>query len=243
MANDIPDISIEYDDDYNPTITSPNAEFGLSFYQTKYTLMDVDLYKRFLQNAIRRFRTSVFYTNYKSYLMDLGLDRCQIMPGITSEIVGAKGIEMNHNFLTIFDIALLITEHTINTKGQISTFDLVQLLKEEHKANRIPIVMLCKTIHQIYHNEDDIYLPAQMCFGYWVELLQKYNQGITKHIAMKTIDYINHSINNTAIDAKTMSNMIELQDQLNEMEGWSGYNEYGDYRRIYAINTHSGENE
>ena len=65
MSEVMPDISIEYDDGYNPTITSPNAEFGLSFYQTRFTLMDVDIYKRFLDNAISRFRRSVTYKKYK----------------------------------------------------------------------------------------------------------------------------------------------------------------------------------
>lgn len=237
MSEELPDISIEYDDGYNPTITSPNAEFGLSFYQTRFTLMDVDVYKRFLDNAISRFRKSVTYKKYKGYLMnDLGLDHCQLLSNISAE---DADIELHHNFMTIFDIALMITEHTINTTGYISTFDLVQLLKEEHKANRIPIVMLSKTAHQMYHNNDDMYIPAQMCFGYWIELFQKYNKGITKKIAYNLIDYINHSINNTSIDAKTMVSMLELKD---ELETWSGYNQYGDTRRIGIISLPENDN-
>lgn len=231
--NDIPDIEIEYDDQYNPVIISPNADFGLSFYQTEYTLMDVEVYKRFLDNSISRFRHSVMYSNYKSFLIDLGMDRCFLLSNITVESVGAKGIEMHHNFLTIFDIALMITEHIIKTTGKISTFDLVQLLKEEHKQHNIPIVMLCKTAHQMYHNNDDMYIPAQCCFGFWVDLVQKYNKGITKKIAYKILNYIDHSINNLSIDAKTMSQMLELQENL---EGWSKYNIYGDDRRIGIIN-------
>lgn len=160
---------------------------------------------------------------------DLGMDHCQLLSHISAE---DADIELHHNFMTIFDIALMITEHTINTTGYISTFDLVQLLKEEHKANRIPIVMLCKTAHQMYHNNDDMYIPAQMCFGYWIELLQKYHKGITKKIAANVLDYIDHSINNTSIDAKTMVSMLELKENL---ESWADYNTYGDTRKIGVV--------
>ena len=44
--------------DSNPTIRSPYATLDLQFYQTKETLMDVDTYRNFLENAKSRFRAS-----------------------------------------------------------------------------------------------------------------------------------------------------------------------------------------
>lgn len=234
QSNDMPDIEIEYDDGFNPIIKSPNADFGISFYQTQMTLMDVDVYKRFLNNAISRFRHSETYKNYKSYLMGMGLDKCFMLSNITAESVGAKGIEMHHNFITIFDIALMITEHVINTVGHISTFDLVQLLKEEHKANHVPIVMLSKTVHQMYHNSEDACIPAHMCFGYWIELFKRYPMGVTKTIAAKLLNYIDQSVNNMAVETKTMVGMLELR---NELVDYSEYNQYGNNRRISTITT------
>lgn len=234
--NDIPDIEIEYDDNYNPMVTSPNAPYGLPFYQTKETMMDVEVYKRFLDNAIAQFRHSKFYKNYKSFLMSLGLDHCQILSNINEENVGARGIEMNHNFLTIFDIALLITEHVLNTVGYISTFDLIYLLKLEHKENRIPIVMLSETVHEIYHQNDDMILPAQMCYGNWIELLQKYNRGITVRIAQKVINYIDRSINESAENAAVINDLLGLRENV---ESWGRFNEYSDNRRIGTISVNA----
>lgn len=225
--NEIPDIHIEYDDTHNPTIKSPNCLYELQFYQTKESLMDIEVYKRFLENAISRFRHSLTYKHYKGYLIDeIGLNRCQLFGNIDIDTVGgAKGIEMHHNFLTIFDIALMITEHVINTTGYISTFDLVQLLKEEHKANRIPIVMLSKTAHQMFHANDTMVLPAKMCFGYWTELIAKYNKGITIEIAQKIINFIKVSLED---DGNLLSdysqNLLKLRDNIID---WSNYNEYG----------------
>ena len=236
----INDFVIQYDQDYNPTIHSKNSLYPLQFYQTKDSMADVEHYKRFLENAISRFRSSRTYKHYKGYLIDLGLDHCQILPGIRMDLEenenhkGRKNnlIEMHHNFLTIYDIALLITEHTLNTKGFISTFDLVQLLKEEHKNNRIPLVMLCKTAHQMFHNNQEFMIPANMCFGFWQELLEKYNQGITIEIANKVITFIQKSLEIQGLGVDFTNNLLQLRENI---LGWSEYNEYSDHLRISSV--------
>lgn len=236
----INDFTVQYDQDYNPTIHSRNSLYPLQFYQTKESMADVEHYKKFLENAISRFRHSRTYKHYKGYLIGLGMNHCQLMPGIRADLEDDddfKGrkynlIEMHHNFLTIYDIALLITEHTLNTKGFISTFDLVQLLKEEHKNNRIPLVMLSKTAHQMYHNNQEFMIPANMCFGFWQELLQKYNQGITIEIANKVIMFIQKSLEVQDLGIDFTNNLLQLRENI---LGWSEYNEYGDHLHISSI--------
>lgn len=232
MENEIPDIRLSYDDKYNPTLKSPNTPFEQPFMQTRETLMDVDYYKRFLQNCIRRFRSSVTYTGYKHFLYELGLDHCQLLGNISSE---EATIEMHHNFLNIFDIALMICEHLLNTYGYITSFDIIHGLKEEHRNNDIPIVMLCKTAHQLYHNsEEGLVLPARMCFGYWIDLLKKYNRGITINIAEKVIIFLQKSIEfeEGYIENNMTNNLLEVRDQV---MNWSEYNEYGDNMLISSV--------
>ena len=148
--NSFPDIY--YDNNlYNPMIYSPSAPYAIFFYQTRETLFsDADTFKRFLDNAITRFRHSETYKHYKGYLIDIGLDRCQMMSNISASMSETGNIiEMHHNGLTIFDVALLLTNHILTTKGKISTFDLVYELKKVHTNNMVPLVMLCKTAHQM----------------------------------------------------------------------------------------------
>ena len=229
--SEIPGMQIVYDMDFNPSIHSPNCSFNLPFYATEESFVDIEFYKKFLDNAISRFRTSRTYKNYKSYLMSLGMDRCQILGNIDENMAD---IEMHHNFLTIFDIALMITEHTIKTKGFITTFDLVLLLKEEHKNNRIPLVMLTKTVHQLYHQNEDFVIPAQYCFGYWQDLLIKYNKGITRDIAYKCLNFIQKSIEIEQIGTnyQLANNILQLRDIILD---WSDYIEYGSTLRISGV--------
>ncbi len=201
--NNFPDIDIE-NGFVNPTLTSPNSYLQLSFYLTRESAIDVETYKRFLDNAISRFRRSKRYKNYKGFLIGLGLDRCQFHGNITNE---QATIEMHHNMLTIFDIAVIITEHVLNTKGYISTFDLVQLLKQEHTNHRVQLIMLSLTPHQLYHNNPDFFIHPKMCFGNWIEFLNIYNTGLTQDIAYKLLFYLKRAEEMGESDDKDLLNL------------------------------------
>lgn len=213
MSN-LPDINV-INSTFNPIIHSPNSEFILPFYQSRETLQDTEAYKNFLSNAIRQFRGSRAYKAIKSELMSYGLDHCQVHGNITDDMAT---LEMHHCILTIFDVALMITEHTINTTGYISTFDLIKKLKEEHRVHNIPLTMLSKTPHQLYHNTDSLYLSPKMIFGNWYNLLNKYNYGITKEIAYKVIHYLDEVISKG--DAADDGGILELRKNI---MNWSQY--------------------
>ena len=196
--NEFPDLELRKDP-VNPTIRSPYVPYELSFYQTKYTLMDIDLYSNFIKNAISRFRKSRCYKNYKSYLMNLGLDHCQLHSNISAEMAT---IEMHHNMLTIFDIAVI-------------------MLKKVHTSNEVQLVMLSLTAHQLYHNANGMYIHPDMCIGNWPKFLEDYRYGITIEIANKLINYLNYAI--SLGDTKT-GELLKLRDRIQD---WSVMNEYG----------------
>ena len=213
--NKFPDIET-YNQFHNPTVTSTNSPYEISFYQTRESLLDIDTYKKFLDNAISRFRRSKTYRHYKGHLMNMGLDRCQFNGNITSEMAS---IEMHHCILTIYDIAIIITEHVLNTKGDISTFDLVMLLKQEHKNNRVALVMLSLTAHQLEHNTEEFYISPSMCFGDWYKFLEMYKTGISQDIAFKVLFYLKRAIENE--DKSLDSDLLVLR---NNIIDWSGLN-------------------
>lgn len=219
--NPYPDI-MSFIEDGNIYLHSPNAEYDLPFAMNKETLMDIDEFRSFITNAISAFRRSREYKGYKNHLMQLGLCNSAVHGNINSEMAN---IEMHHCILNIFDIALMITQHMVNTVGCITTFDLVQLLIMEHRLNNIPIVMLDETSHEMYHSEFDAYFPPNMIFGKWPQLLMKYSRGITIDIAKKIMYYIQKYYDNKE------PMMIELRDNV---LSFANYNEFG-YK--YSNNT------
>ena len=214
--NPLPGIET-YQENMNPCLTSPNSTFDISFYQTRESLLDIDTYRVFLKNCEQRFRHSQTYKNYKGFLIGLGLDRCQVHGFINAEMEGVD-IEMHHCILTLFDICLLITEHLLNTVGYVTTFDVVQLLKEEHKANNIALVMLSKTPHQVYHNDPtQFFIHPKMCFGNWSALIEKYRLGLTQDIAFKLLYYLKKAIE---VGETQDNGLLDLREKIKE---WSEY--------------------
>lgn len=203
--------------EHNPTVSSPYAETDLPFYQNKDTIFDVDHFRYFLKNSEMRFRQSREYKAYKSYLIEyLGIDRCQILGNVTNE---DAEIELHHNVLGLFDIALMITLHTINTVGIITSFDLIELLIQEHFQNNVGITFLSKTMHQVFTNDPNAYIPPEMTFGAWWNLLYKYKYGITFEIANKVLKYIKKYQERIPCSLNP-----EIQD---EILNFANFNEYG----------------
>lgn len=214
--NPLPGIEV-YQENMNPILKSPYSTYAISFYQTRESLMDIDTYRQFLKNCESRFRHSATYSNYKGFLIGLGMDRCQVHGFIHTDMEGVS-IEMHHAILTLFDICLLITEHLLNTVGYVTTFDVVQLLKEEHKANNIALVMLSKTPHQVYHNDSgQFFIHPKMCFGKWPVLIEKYKMGLTQDVAFKLLYYLKKAIE---MEDTNTGNLLELREKIKE---WSGY--------------------
>lgn len=188
--NPLPNIE-EININNNPGIMSPSSAYAIFFYQTKESLMDADAYRTFLKNIERRVRTSVAYSNYKGYLIGLGMDHCQVHGFINSTMAD---LEMHHCILTLFDIALMISEYYLNTTGYVSSFDVVQTIKDEHKMNNIALVMLTKTPHQLYHNDSSFFIHPDMCIGNWPKLIETYKAGLTQDLAFKILYYIRKAI-------------------------------------------------
>ena len=237
--NEYPDI-IQYDT-INPMLSSPNAEYDLPFYQTKETLVDPEIYKAFLNNAISRFRRSREYKNYKAYLMGLGLDRSFELGNISAEMLDDRLLEMHHNFITIFDIAMMISEHILNTVGAICTFDLISLLKAEHRNNNIPISMLDITSHEMYHDDPNYQIPINQIWGSWWILFDKYRYGVSLSIAYKVIKFIDYNVNvlNSIDNDNYVHTIYKLRENLKD---WSGYNDYGTQYNYAGYLVDSGDN-
>lgn len=215
----IPDIY--YDGSlYNPCIHSPNAPYALFFGQTFETISaDTEGFKSFLENAVKQFRQSPTYKMYKGYLVDMGLNRCQMLGNIDADMAT---LEMHHNGITVFDIAMMICYHILNEKGVVTTYDIVLELKRVHRENKVPLVMLCKTAHQLYHNEDDFFIPANMTYGFWTDLITEFRDGITYGVANKIRAWINLSLKHSNNDNLNRQ-YFDLRDQILD---WSVYNEY-----------------
>lgn len=212
--NPLPGIDVVYNG-VNPTLTSPSSPFSIGFYQTRDSLMDTDTYRSFLKNIEKRVRSSITYKHYKGYLMENGFDHCQVHGNINSEMAD---LEMHHALITLFDIALMITEHYLNTVGYVTSFDVSQCIKDEHRQNHIALVMLSKTPHQVYHANNGIFVihPDMFISKKWPIFLEKYKAGITQDLAFKIIYYLKRAIDAGGTDDQ---GLLDLREKIKDWRG------------------------
>ena len=168
----------------NPIIYDGSNEFGICFAQTRDTLIDTEIYKRFVYNIDNKFRKSAFWMDYKQHLYDLGLNRDQKHASITSEMIN---LEMHHNFISLKFMTIMITEHILNAKGCVTTFDVIQELEEVHRRNEICVIMLNETEHQVTESDPCDFISIKQCFGNPFAFIDKYIDGMTLDISFKLL--------------------------------------------------------
>ena len=168
---------------YNPIIQSPdNTE--IYFSQTRDTLLDTELYSRFIHNIENTFRRSEFYRQYKSFVLGNGLDRDSMMPNINGN---AANIELHHHLPTLLQATIMIVEHQLNVNGCVNTFEVIELLEQSHRNNEFGIVMLSEVQHQAFHSNPLYFISLKQCWGDPFKFIKKYIDGMTIDIAFNIL--------------------------------------------------------
>lgn len=227
IQKQIPDIEV-YNGEFNPTLYSPNSPFYISFAATMDTTQDPDTYRNFLYSAITAFRSSIFYKKYKSYLISIGINCCQLHPHIKvldpENDEAMATIELHHLVCTILDIANIISTHILHTYGSLTTFDLEELIRMAHKDNTVRVAFLCRSCHELYHNNPNqaFKFPLDAGFGDLFSFLEKYKYGICKDFAYKLYYQLKTDLYNTNERNEKISELLKIRDNVIR---WSDYNE------------------
>lgn len=177
----------------NPTITSKRSFYDLEFEKGKEYFNDLENFVSFVKAVERIFRSSDQYKKYAHYIkFQVGMKRCQLHNNIeeTEQSDEKLSLEMHHGpIFTLFDLVSIIVDDQLKRGERLTTFKVADIISEEHFNNNIQVVILCKTCHELVH-DDQIKLHYNQAFGNIINFLKKYKLGITKELFMKMKDYI-----------------------------------------------------
>lgn len=193
----------------NPSLFDPSQAGAIYFAQTRDTLIDTDIYSRFVYSCENNFRRSRFYKAYKGNVMNMGLNRDQNMASITSDMTD---LELHHNFPTLKQATIMIIEHMLNTKDCVTTFEVVHELKEVHRKNWMAVIILSETQHQVYHSDPSNFISLTQCYGNPFAFIDHYIDGMTLDISFKLLLQLKLE---QQYDNKSYSpNMVRVRDQI-----------------------------
>jgi hypothetical protein len=168
----------------NPIILDQGSDYCITLAATRSTLVDTEVYSRFIHSCENNFRRLLFYRNYKAFLMNMGFNKDQNMPGITSEMAN---IELHHHFPTLKQATIMIIEHLLNTKGCTDTFEVVKYLEEAHRNNWFSVIFLSQTQHEMFHSDPSNFISLKQCVGYGWKFIDAYLDGMTLDISFKLL--------------------------------------------------------
>jgi len=172
---EIPEISYS-NDKITPIIDSQNSFYTLPYYKDVNYFSNYESYINFIKGVERMVRSDDRYRKYIKYLKEeVRLDRCQVLKNVTDQ---DADIEMHHGpIFTLFDICAIVLEYFIIKKWKISTVRVANTVLEEHKKNRVQVVMVSKTVHEQIHN-GEIFINYHQAFGDLNAFLKKYADAI-----------------------------------------------------------------
>ena len=191
MAKSLPDI-IYNKDNITPVIDSNKSFYTLPMYKDVDYFSNYDSYISFVKGCERAVRTNDRYKKYIKYLKkEVKLDHCQVLKNVDDN---DATIEMHHGpIFTLFDICAIVLEYYILKKWRISTFRIAKTVLDEHRMNRIQVVMVSKTVHEQIHN-GEIFINYKQAYGDFNAFVRKYKDAISDEYREQINRYIDKSL-------------------------------------------------
>ena len=187
--------NLEFD---NLKIKSNKSIYCESFYFVD--VFDETNLKKFIKSVERTVRTS---KEYKRYIENLrtnvhALNYDTVMSNISNT---DRALEVRQYPWSLYEISdILILDHLAN-KDNITSFSIAKEIMEYHFKNKIGLVSLTKTNHELAH-DGALFLHKNQIFGKYEEFINEHPNGISMDIRNK-IDRLNKmSDANVATDFK-----------------------------------------
>jgi len=126
-------------------------------------------------------RTSGEYRNYIGYLKnELDIKKCTFLTQVNISEIKGVGLEMHHYPLTLFDLVTVVLNHRIAEAGttRVSPFTVANDVMKAHYENKIGLVPLSKTVHELAHS-GEVFISLDKVFGDIKEFLSEYHLGVS----------------------------------------------------------------
>lgn len=187
--------NIECQDD-NIELTGKNTPYSITMYLDKN--VDDTYFKKFVKATEKVVRSNKDYSNYLKYLREEeGLTNCVILHNVSS--AGAM-IELHHFPFTLYTITAAIANKMLLADEQVSTFYLADKVIQMHFNDKIGIVPLSTTIHELAHL-DKIQILKKHVYGNYNEFYEEYKAFLSDrdHQLVKNLETITKLTNESDI--------------------------------------------
>ena len=191
MPKELPNINY-LENKQTPIIDSDSSLYNIPFEKNLEFFSNLESRNNFIKGCERLVRINDRYSKYINYLKKkVKLDHCQVLKNLTDEDCE---IEMHHGpIFTLYDYCSIMINYYIQKGYKITSFRIADAILEEHRKNRIQVVMLSTTVHEEVHNKD-IFISTKQAWGNLGKFLQMYKLGLDPDIIEKYNRYMDRAL-------------------------------------------------
>jgi len=161
---------------------STNSPFELSMRIKRFE--NDSEYNKFIKSVERMVRSSYEYKLWKTYLIDvLGLTTCVI----TDENLAELTLEVHHHVPCLYIIVKALLNESIENEEFFCTYDIATKVMELHFKNQLGYAMMCKSMHEKYHN-GFLEIPIESIKGNYMEFINLYS----RYLDAEDLDILNN---------------------------------------------------
>ncbi len=173
-------IGSEQNDENIKLYNDEDDSFILTYYMK--SIVNDKAIIRIIHAVERMFRTSAEYNHYLGNIRkSTGFNNCSIFGGVTDD---NATIEFHHYPFTLYDIVQSVILKSLSNKQTFSTFTLARDVTILHFQNKVGIVPLSKTVHQMVHT-GALFLPLDFVLGDYVSFVDDFQDVFTNKIREK----------------------------------------------------------
>lgn len=181
--------------------------------------------EKFIKRIEKIVRGSMEYKDYIAYLKEyVDMTHCAIFNNVENAQGSRVRIEIHHEPLTLFDIVQTVVNTHIEEGIPLNDLYLSDEVVELHYTNKVGLIPLSKSIHQIIHNSNELVIPLHLVYGNYKEFLEEYSDYVddsildklerkineTKNIKQDMLDKLNPSYVYVEVDGYALPAKVEI---------------------------------
>lgn len=155
----------------NIKLTAPNSmEYHVSINNDKEK-------HKYISRIERLVRSSLEYRDYINFLKEnVGLDSCIFFQHVGGGNKRSRvSVEMHHEPFTLYDIVKAVLDKYQEEGLPLNDLNIADEVMKLHYENKVGLVPLSKTAHQIIHNSTKLFVPLNMVYGQYSQFLEEYD--------------------------------------------------------------------
>lgn len=143
---------------------------------------------KIIKRIERQIRASIEYRDYIKFLKDyVNMNACAFFKNISND--GAENkkikIEVHHEPFTLRDYVEVVLNKYIDLGMPLNELYISDEVMQIHYENRVGLIPLSKTMHQVIHKSNKIKIPLYMVYGDYMGFMRGYEEYLTDEMIEK----------------------------------------------------------